>query len=57
MTNLSLLLGLPTYPEAEGYTYDQILPGFTLKSFTGSQSLEHTGDGNICRRIIMNYET
>ena len=47
MTNSSLLLGLPTYPEAEGYTSNRIFQEFTLKSFTGSQSLEHQGEGHL----------
>ncbi|MEL6989439.1 MAG: type IV secretory system conjugative DNA transfer family protein, partial [Bacteroidota bacterium] len=47
ITNSSLLLGLPTYPEVEGYSSKRTLPEFSLKSFTGSQSLEHQGEGHL----------
>lgn len=47
MTNSSLLIGLPTYPEVEGYTNTRNLKEFALQPFTGSQSLEHQGEGHL----------
>ena len=42
MTDSSLLIGLPTHSQAEGYTTDP-----TLKSFTGSKPLENYGEGHL----------
>lgn len=42
----SLLLGIPTYSEIEGYSADSE-KDTCLKSITGSESIEHSGEGHL----------